>query len=155
MLMKNWFKLLKEKCKKIDQKQSPESLIKIMCIDDKDFNCEIIEGRIYYILDIEYHEDGSESYKILDEFYDEVWVDSRKFIKIENQGVIFIKKRTLFITLIIFILFTFPINAYKLQKYGWSSTNIPIKYDLNSSYKPIIEKSIKAWNDSHPSINFY
>lgn len=47
------------------------------------------------------------------------------------------------------------INAYGLQNYGWKSTSIPIKYDLNSEYRPIIEASIKAWNNVHPKIKIY
>lgn len=47
------------------------------------------------------------------------------------------------------------INAYELQNYGWNSTSIPIKYDLNSEYAPVIEASIKAWNNVHPKIKIY
>ena len=61
-----------------------EKLIKVKCISSIGFEHCIIEEREYYILDEKENEDGSRSYKVLDEFYEEIWVNENRFEKVDE-----------------------------------------------------------------------
>lgn len=61
-----------------------EKLVKVKCISSTGFDHCIIEEREYYILDEKENEDGSKSYKILDEFYEEIWVNEDRFEKVDD-----------------------------------------------------------------------
>ena len=61
-----------------------EKLVKVKCISSMGFDHCIIEEREYYILDEKENEDGSKSYKVLDEFYEEIWVNENRFEKVDE-----------------------------------------------------------------------
>jgi hypothetical protein len=69
---------------KLKTQTENEKLIKVKCISSMGFEHCIIEEREYYILDEKENEDGSKSYKVLDEFYEEIWVDENRFEKVDE-----------------------------------------------------------------------
>lgn len=69
---------------KLKTQTENEKLIKVKCISNMGFDHCIIEEREYYILDEKENEDGSRSYKILDEFYEEIWVNENRFEKVDD-----------------------------------------------------------------------
>lgn len=77
------YRLLSKEFKLKTQTEN-EKLIKVKCISSMGFEHCIIEEREYYILDEKENEDGSKSYKVLDEFYEEIWVNENRFEKVDE-----------------------------------------------------------------------
>ncbi len=73
------YKLLSKEYMKMKNKT-----FKVKCIDDTDYEWSIINDRLYDVIDEKDCGDGTTCYKIIDEFYDELWIDSYRFEKIDE-----------------------------------------------------------------------